>query len=433
MRSKKWLLAGLVFVISGCASSDLDGVWTPADERAAAQLEAQAESQPEAAPLQALEADDLDEAPPSNAPLLEVYVFNIGQADSMLVVGPAPRRRTMLVDLGQRGGGELPDDFVSGADTVLRRIQEITGENGVDYFVLSHYHADHAGRGLDPPRWGTGIIQVLSDFQTPFHVGEFIHVQNGGLEFMDDSETARGVFKTIQRRMAAWQRAGRVGLSSTPRFGTTQINLGSGVDVDILAFAGTTPGGSAMERARNEGADYDRAPASENDLSIALQVTAGEFELFSAGDLSGTDDPDVNPFSHVTRNGDTYTNVEDFMVRHWQSESRESDVEIYRANHHGSANSTTQTLLDALDPEFVIYSTGAQYGHPDSTIVRRVRPTAAQLATTAAANDRAFRRAGGAVVGEIQIIVARDGRSYTLNGTRHTAFTNAAEANGDDE
>ncbi len=31
------------------------------------------------------------------APGLEIYMFPVGQADSMLVVGPAPARKTMLV------------------------------------------------------------------------------------------------------------------------------------------------------------------------------------------------------------------------------------------------------------------------------------------------------------------------------------------------
>ena len=84
-----------------------------------------------------------------------------------------------------------------------------------------------------------------------------------------------------------------------------------------------------------------------------------------------------------------------------------------------------------LDPEIVIYSTGAQYGHPDRVVVNRVRDTAEQFATTAATT--AFHNAGGTIARELAIIVARDGRSYTVNGVRHTAFTNAQEANGDDE
>jgi hypothetical protein len=32
---------------------------------------------------------------------LHIYVFSIGQADSMLIVGPAPERRSLLIDLGE--------------------------------------------------------------------------------------------------------------------------------------------------------------------------------------------------------------------------------------------------------------------------------------------------------------------------------------------
>jgi len=34
---------------------------------------------------------------------------------------------------------------------------------------------------------------------------------------------------------------------------------------------------------------------------------------------------------------------------------------------------------------------------------------------------------------KIQILVALDGKSYTVNGKRHEAFSDLAEKNGDDE
>ncbi|MEO8380590.1 MAG: MBL fold metallo-hydrolase [Acidobacteriota bacterium] len=431
----------LLFLFAGCATVQVteERDWTQQDEQALADWETVAANQA-AAPEAVADEVPLPESVPTDA-LLEVYVFDLGQADSMLVIGPAPARRTLLIDLGEPSGGMKPAHAGASAEHVVRRIREITGRNGVDTFLLTHYHADHAGFGGNAAAgWGAGIIKVLSDFSIPFVVGDFIHVQDDGSPFMDAGSSGRGVFKTIRSRMTGWQSNGRVVTSEKARFGPTQIDLGAGVTADILAFAGTTPGGSALQRAATAGVNYLTAPANENDLSIALQITAGDFELFTGGDLTGTDDAAVHALStprKFNNNGvirkETFTNVEDHMVDEWVRTSRESDVEVYRANHHGSEFSTTPKLLAALDPELVIYSTGAQYGHPNQRVVKDVQATADQLATTAVVSPSAFVSAGGRVAGEIRIVVARDGRSYTVNGVSHPAFTAAQERNGDDD
>lgn len=406
--------------------------WTAQDEAAVVELaQVAAPAVTESAPLP---------PPAPTSSLLEIYVFDIGQADSMLVIGPAPDRKTLLIDLGEpTGDSQLPPGFTSSTEHVLQRIRELTGRDGVDYFVLTHYHSDHAGFGAGRDQgFGTGIIRVLSNFDIPFAVGEFIHVGDDGAQFMPSGPNARGVFRTIQRRMQLWIDRGRVGASRAPAFGPSQIDLGDGVTVDILAFAGRVPGGgpSAFDRAVAADADYAASPGDENDLSIALGITAGEFEMFTAGDLNGTNSPTGNPpFTRRTfSNGSSiFTNVEHHLVEHWRSTGRETDVEVYRANHHGSAFSSTAGLLNALDPELVLYSTGADHGHPAEPVVQRAARTARQFATTAVVDPALFTSSRGTRVGEIRIIVAADGQSYTINGERHRAFTNAEERNGDDE
>ena len=410
--------AVLLLILTGCASSShVDPPWSAADEaevarlrEAAAQLRGKVPPVPFGPPSATFDAV-AEDAP--SGPLLEIYVFNIGQADSMLVVGPRPQRRTLLVDLGEQVGGR-PAHLPSGAwPHVLERIEDITGGTHIDYFLLSHYHGDHA----------SGIARLLSDFDTRFTVGEFIHVGTDNEEFLPRGQNDRPLFRRIHDSLDSWIDAGRLGRSVPPQFGTSQILLGPGVEVEILAFGGHVPNEtqSAFDRAVAVNRDYSRHPASENDLSIALEVRAGEFELFTAGDLSGTDDPNARPLyvhrSHRGGSTETYTNVEGHMLRGWSSPIRESDVEVYRANHHGSHYSSTQALLDALDPEFVIYSVGAQHGHPTIDVIQRVGD-AQQFATTRVASDSwsAFRGAGGDVVEEVEIIVDRDGTSYTVEG-----------------
>jgi beta-lactamase superfamily II metal-dependent hydrolase len=417
-----FLYAIVLLMLVGCASTGhVDPPWSATDAAEVAQLkEAAARLRGTVAPVPfgpaaAAFAAPADAAP--TGPLLEIYIFNIGQADSMLVVGPRPQRRTLLVDLGEQVGGR-PAHLPRGAAAhVHERIAAITGGTHIDYFLLSHYHGDHA----------SGIVRLLSDLDTPFTVGELIHVGRDNEGFLAD-EGDRTLFRRVHQSIESWIDAGRLGRSIAPEFGPGQIDLGSGIEVEILAFGGHAPGETqtAFDRAVAVNRDYDRHPANENDLSIALEIRAGEFELFTAGDLSGTDDPVGHPlYVHRRHRGgktETYTNVEGHMLREWTRTGRESDVEVYRVNHHGSHYSSTQVLLDALDPEVVIYSVGAQHGHPTVDVIERV-DTAHQFATTAVAleNEAEFDAAGGEVVEEVEILVQRDGLTYTVEGQQLTA------------
>ncbi len=403
---------------------DVDRPWTETDQRALDELAETWDSQTPPSPTEIQKsAMPTAVAADVSTSLLEIYVFNIGQADAMLLIGPAPGRRTLLIDLGEPTRGSVrPPSLTSSAMHVYQRIQELTARTHVDYFLLSHYHSDHAGYGAgSQDGWGTGIIGLLSDFSVPFSVGEFIHVQRRGAEFMKDPNQ-RGVHKTIMRRMPLWIQRDRVSESGPPRFGTDQIDLGVGVTVEILAAAGAVPNGtSAFTRAEVADADYSDTPGNENDLSIALEISAGEFELFTAGDLNGTNNVQQDSLYVLRPWGEIYTNVERHMVSYWKEIGRENDVEIYRANHHGSGYSTTARLLDALDPEFILYSTGADHGHPSNTIVRRGATTARQFATTWVKDITTFQSSRGAIREERGLEKSRSLLRRVGQATRSTA------------
>jgi competence protein ComEC len=47
---------------------------------------------------------------------------------------------------------------------------------------------------------------------------------------------------------------------------------------------------------------------------------------------------------------------------------------VLKAAHHGSCSSTTQVFLDAVDPELVVISVGADntFGHPCDEVLERL-------------------------------------------------------------
>lgn len=59
------------------------------------------------------------------------------------------------------------------------------------------------------------------------------------------------------------------------------------------------------------------------------------------------------------------------------------DVDLLMAGHHGSANCTSQCLLDAVTPEIVIFSVGENnYGHPDDGVMCRVAEMCCEMHRT---------------------------------------------------
>ena len=67
---------------------------------------------------------------------LTVYFFDVGQADSSLLI--FPDGTVMLIDAGNRSDGTLIADKL-----------KALGINSVDYFVLTHPHEDHIGGAAD--------------------------------------------------------------------------------------------------------------------------------------------------------------------------------------------------------------------------------------------------------------------------------------------
>ena len=253
---------------------------------------------------------------------LEFYLFRIGQADAMLVVGPAPQRRSMLIDVGVTKEQGLSGPF--SAQHVGQRILDITGKRAIDYFVLSHFHSDHLGSGQ------SGITALITS--GGFRVGTMIDTGPLGAGYLKRSESATDYIGL----QPGWVQSGKVGQVTRPRFGSGQIDLGAGAVVDIVAFSGKTHDADDGVHARYERTHpghYARKPTSENDLSIAMNIRFGEFEFWTAGDLSGASGDGMAPLSG-SRKG--YTNVEYPMTQRWRQDGSERDVEIYRANHHGS-------------------------------------------------------------------------------------------------
>src|SRR5574344_3043364 len=82
---------------------------------------------------------------------LDIYYFDVGQADSQLLV--FPNGFSILIDLGEESSG------TSNAKYVGTRLEQILGTKHINILVVSHLHRDHIGSSKGGIRY---LVDVMN-------------------------------------------------------------------------------------------------------------------------------------------------------------------------------------------------------------------------------------------------------------------------------
>lgn len=90
-----------------------------------------------------------------------------------------------------------------------------------------------------------------------------------------------------------------------------------------------------------------------NAASVVLLITYGNTEILLTGDVP--------------------TGVEEFLIESFPEKL--NDIEILKAGHHGSKTSTSESFLNHIKPNAIIYSAGENnaHGHPHEETVNRIK------------------------------------------------------------
>ena len=322
--------------------------------------------------------DPGDRAPPGGGSWrpgwLEVHHIDAGPASSTLVV--APSGRCLLIDAGE---GQW--DSQAGANIVGPYLMQVLGTSYLDYVLVSHFHLDHTGA---PGRGGL------------WHLFHRQGVRTGKLLHRDFSRFPGDGGATLARWRDYLADEGKALHPEVARLGSAQIDLGPGVTVTIVAVDGNgrlTPGSGA----------HDEAPPSENDYSVALVLRYGRLDYFFGGDLSGE--------TLITDFGTSYHDIEQDVA------PRVADIDVYRVNHHGSAHSSSPTLLDQMKPRVSIIEVDDDNGdgHPHQATVDRLAALGPIYLTERGNPDTSLR--GARVVGSV-VRATQDGGDCWLAGDR---------------
>jgi beta-lactamase superfamily II metal-dependent hydrolase len=328
-------------------------------------------------------------------------VFDVGQANALLVVHNG---RTLLMDIGAASNRADRDDF----HHVASRIQQLTGRRQLDYLVVSHYHADHIGwrrAGPKPKGSETGLWGLLNDEGVTVDT----LIDRGSVTYGEKGNTQRAyedwVPKWLQRGTVAQHRSVQAG---------DLIDLGQGLRIEVVV---ANSNGRLPHLREIDPAGFAQWPPSENDYSIGLKFTSGDFELFVAGDLSG---------ENVRKQyGDTqlsYHDIESTIA------GAVGPLEVYLVDHHGSEHSSNSCFVSVLHPQVSIFSTGENhYGHPALAVFERLRALGDPYVTGGADHHVYGKVKRFIAFDDVEVVVAPDGGHFYVGSKEYRALTEAEE------
>jgi competence protein ComEC len=252
------------------------------------------------------------ERPELHANQFEVTAIDVGQGDSLLLVGPSGH--TMLIDAGGPTGAAANAENATGSSTYdvgeevvspylwSRQIRRI------DVVALSHAHSDHMG----------GMAAILRNFR-PRELWVAVD---------PDSEPYRALL------------AEAAGLGITVR----HLRAGGhvpwdGVDISVLAPTPT----------------YENTGPPGNNDSLVLRMTYGQSSALFEGDAEASSERAMIDAS-VRGRGQLGPNT------------------LLKVGHHGSRTSTTPDFLTLAAPQDAIISVGSNntFGHPRPEVIQRL-------------------------------------------------------------
>jgi competence protein ComEC len=234
---------------------------------------------------------------------LHINFFDVGQGDATFIQTPSGRQ--ILID-----GGAYPSILT---DHLGREMPFF--DRDIDLVIVTHPDGDHVA----------GLPAVLQRFQ----IGQLIN--NGQM-------VEENTFQALIDAAAE---------SNTPIHATIAgevIHIEDGVRLEILNPAGDQP----------------PATSHQNDQSVALRLTYGNFSLLLTGDAG------------------------EAAERAMLSSGRELRALVYKAGHHGAKSSSGARFLQAINPQYVIISAGEEnrYGHPHQEVLQRVEAIGAAVLRT---------------------------------------------------
>jgi len=253
-----------------------------------------------------------------------VHFLDVGQGDCMIL--QLPDGKAMLIDAGPNSP--------SARNKIVNYIAKLRITR-FDYVLLTHSDADHSG----------GMAAVFGRAGLTFGTVYMPYLQSASLDDRLKDTAAVKIDTAVYRRF-------------------TEAAYNSGADIEY-SQAGTILGGG--------------------DAGYSFTFYTPATAAYVINPDSAADKNSVSPIVVLACNGrrvmftgDANTKTENAFLGYLNSavgDPDEAQSDVLKVGHHGSATSSTQSFLDAVQPDYAVISVGAgnSYGHPAPAALARLR------------------------------------------------------------
>lgn len=380
---------------------------------------------------------------------LDIHFINTTDGESIFLV--FPDKTQMLIDCASSaattGKAEMdkrwnPSEIGSTLITsYIRKCMEWTGNNTLDYAVLTHFHNDHFGgydskysmspTGGDYRQYGYAEILDKFDSNQGYAIGKLVDRAypdyNYPFDLIERSTNYNGVRNYVNAVKWHVQNKGmnaeifesgsnsqftlQYNASRYPAFKVQNVSVngeiwtGSGTSVTktfpALEDIQCTFDSNGRENVQNG----DNCP-EENHNSIVMKISYGQFDFYTGADMQ--------------YDGRSYKSWKDIEL---PVAKVVGQVEVMKANHHAVTNTNQREAVQALNPQAVVIASWQDL-HPRTLILESMQssaPTADFFITNFVTSPRSDKDISGAVEarvkgknGHVVIRVSQGGEEYKI-------------------
>lgn len=300
---------------------------------------------------------------------LDIHFINTNRGDCAYLV--FPDGTTMMVDAGDMENGEalVPDSTKTAAYWIADYVKSFApkGNDGIDYFLLTHYHDDHYGSFYGPRplhKEGGYRLSGVTELAEYLKINTLI---DRGYDYPQDLRALTADGSSVSDISGDFRDWLRFVDYQCARHGMThqKAQLGSRTQIVPLKhpvkdfgvrilFANAQVAAKQADTVASEYTPGD-GQYNENCLSVGIKICYGDFDFYTGGDIAGID-----------WKGETYQESMESLAAPLIGE-----VDVATLNHHGNRDTQNYPYVQTVSPTVWIQQ-GHSRRHPGQDVLRRI-------------------------------------------------------------
>lgn len=259
---------------------------------------------------------------------VEVYVLDVGAG--LCTVSKLPNGEIIVYDCGSSESSK------EGNNEIEKRLPEILKTNSdIDLLVLSHTDGDHIN--------STGFLFDNYDIKKVLWTSYSKQKCYNGKK--DNTEAFKTLVSKIKNEKCEvvdlFERDSIIPPGLEESYGDVIIRYMSGFNKPLEQWN-----------------FFNKCSKALNAISITMQLEYKGKKIFYGGDAVGWID-------------NTLAATEKYILENI-SDIRLLKSEIMIVSHHGSSNGSSPDLIEAINPDYAIFSAGTKYKHPSNSVIKRI-------------------------------------------------------------